>query len=45
MLSINKEAGTKYLVETGKIIKLEDIEKRNQTHKTNMKELLDAIKD
>ena len=44
MLSINKEAGTKYLVETGKILKLQDTEKRKQTHKTNMKNLLDATK-
>lgn len=44
MLSINKEAGTKYLIETGKILKLQDTEKRKQTHKTNMKNLLDATK-
>ena len=43
LLSINKKAGTKYLVETGKILKLEDTEKRKQTHKKNMKNLLEAI--
>ena len=44
MLSINKEAGTNYLVETGKIIKLQDIEKRKTIHKKNMKNLLDSTK-
>ena len=44
MLSIDKEASTKYLVETGKILKLEETEKRKTIHKTNMKNLLEAIK-
>ena len=44
LLCINKEASTKYLVETGKIIKLQDTEKRKQTHKKNMDNLLKAIK-
>ena len=44
LLCIKKEASTNYLVETGKIIKLQDIEKRKQIHKTNMKNLLDATK-
>ena len=43
LLSINKEAGTRYLVDTGPILKLEDTAKRKQTHKKNMDNLLKAI--
>ena len=44
LLCINKTASTNYLVETGKILKLEDTATRKQTHKTNMKNLLNATK-